>query len=271
MLYQKLLLGERPYFVVVHQMSGFEEHRHPELELNFCLQGTYEILIDKSSYRVKKGDLTVISPMIGHGIAWNEVPDCYGLTIEVGPAFLAGNFVPFSKSEFPEPVFSLDSERYQDLRKLLEETATLSKSSSNCAELLIKGNLYKICGYFLRDFLQEKPVEPKEKRLQDIAKIEKVLELIHNRYAEPLTVEYVAEQNGYGKSNFCRVFKELTGDTFHSVLNRRRIENARYLLKQTALSVEEVAQQVGFNDAKSFCRVFKSVSGISPGVYRKSS
>jgi YesN/AraC family two-component response regulator len=79
----------------------------------------------------------------------------------------------------------------------------------------------------------------------------------------------VAERNGYSKSNFCRVFKRITGNTFHDILNQRRVEVAGFLLVQTNLDLEEIAQQVGFLDAKCFCRVFKKYTGKTPGTYRK--
>ena len=69
--------------------------------------------------------------------------------------------------------------------------------------------------------------------------------------------------------NFCKIFKTITGDTFHSILNRHRIEIACLRLKIAGEPVERIAAEVGFADAKSFCRVFKAQMGISPGAYRK--
>ena len=90
-----------------------------------------------------------------------------------------------------------------------------------------------------------------------------------NHYGEELTVRYVASQCGYSDSNFCRIFRQITGDTFHATLNKRRCEMACTLLESTTASVESIAEQVGFADSKSFCRVFGKVMGCPPGAYRK--
>ncbi|MBQ8249989.1 MAG: helix-turn-helix transcriptional regulator [Clostridia bacterium] len=103
----------------------------------------------------------------------------------------------------------------------------------------------------------------------NIVKIEKAIEIIYNRYSEPLDIESVSAECGYSKSSFCKIFKEITGETFHSVLNRHRIEIACMHLKNSNASVEEIALNAGFSDLKSFCRVFKKITGESSGSYRK--
>lgn len=74
---------------------------------------------------------------------------------------------------------------------------------------------------------------------------------------------------GYSKSNFCKIFKRITGEPFHGVLNGYRIRIACDLLDKTDYSVERIAGEVGFADTKTFCRVFKSVMGVTAGRFRK--
>ena len=97
----------------------------------------------------------------------------------------------------------------------------------------------------------------------------KTLELIHQRYQEPLTVEEAAAACGYGKSNFSKVFKNALGIGFHQYLINYRLENAKYLLTETKLSIYQISDMVGFSDPKIFCRVFKNNVGTSPAQFRK--
>ena len=53
MIYQKLLMGSKPYFVSVGNASAFEIHRHPEIELSFCMEGTYDIICENKNHIVK--------------------------------------------------------------------------------------------------------------------------------------------------------------------------------------------------------------------------
>lgn len=142
----------------------------------------------------------------------------------------------------------------------------ICRDRSDFSELLMKGNLYKISAYLLKEFTDE---NSQTKDLSEVANIESAMQLIESKYSEHLTVECAAELTGYSKSNFCKIFKKITGETFHTALNRRRIKIAGYLLQETAEQIDDIAIKVGFTDSKTFYRVFKSVTGTTPGAYRK--
>lgn len=274
MLYQKLLAGQHPYCLGVTYFPEFEVHRHPELELNYCLKGNCRIRIDKKEYFLQEGDLVIIGSMVSHEIVGPIDPDRQVLTIEVGPMFLMGYFELFSKVSFQNPLYrskdnSNNSSTQQLLFLLLEETASLYVHDTGISELLIKSNLYKICAYILQLSASNSKANNISNSLRNIAKIEKALEIIHDNFSEPLTIDYVADLCGYSCSNFCKIFKQITGDTFHNVLNRHRVENACCLLQDSDMSIDNIATHVGFTEVKSFCRVFKKHMGQSASEYRK--
>lgn len=266
-LYQPLLIGERPYHAVVGNVPGFREHRHPEIEISYCVKGSYDIIINKELYHICEDDVAIISSMTSHKFPQNSNRECIGLTIMVGPAFLSKYFEGFSKSVLTHPVISLRDEQHQDLRALLEETAEIYKDKSDFSEMLLKGNLYKISAYILKEFNSE---NSRVKDLSSVSNIENAMELIENNYADDISIEDVAKLTGYSKSNFCKTFKKITGETFHSLLNKHRVKIAGYLLRETSDMVDDIALKVGFPDSKSFCRVFKNITGSTPGQYRKS-
>jgi len=63
-------------------------------------------------------------------------------------------------------------------------------------------------------------------------------------------------------------FKEQTGENFIDYLNKVRIEKAKELLKDSSMSLSEIASQVGYSNAGYFNRIFKKIVGITPGQYR---
>jgi len=271
MLYQTLLTGIHPYFVELVNMKGFPEHRHADLELVYCIQGSCDLGIDKTQYHMSPGDLAIIGSMVPHMTPTDRNNDCLTLTIEAGPFLLNEYFDPLSKAVFHDPIFHLSEqdETHLPLILLFNEVSEMCKKPTEFYELFVKGNLCKIFGYVLTYFTAERIGEHKRKALQDVAKIEQALDLIYIRYAEPLTVSYIAEKIGYGKSNFCKIFKQITGTTFHAALNQHRLKTACQLLQNTTLPVDDIAMQVGFSDIKTFCRVFKNTYGVSASVYRK--
>ncbi len=260
MLYQKLLMGDRPYFVAIGNTPAFETHQHPEIEISYCMEGYYDIVCEKKQFRLTAGDFAVIGPMAVH-----EFPEtggvCKRLTVELGYAFLGAYYEAFTLPGCR--VF-----RETETVALLDEIACLRSSDSAFSELSLKGDLYKISALLLQA-LQKDTDQAQSRKLYDIRKIDKALEQIYNSYYEPLTVEVVSRSCGYSKSNFCKIFKNITGDTFHNTLNRHRIEIACDLLRSGELTVETVAAKTGFADSKSFCRVFKRMTGQTAGEYKK--
>jgi len=88
------------------------------------------------------------------------------------------------------------------------------------------------------------------------------------RYAEPLDVPTLAALAHLSVSQFGRVFKEVYGETPHRYLQRRRVERAMTLLRQTDRPVTDVAWDVGFASLGTFSRTFSNVVGCSPTEFR---
>ena len=93
--------------------------------------------------------------------------------------------------------------------------------------------------------------------------------MVERRYTGHLTLEEVASEIGYSQFYFTRFFKRNTGKTFITFLNDYRIDKAKWLLINSALSVTEIISQVGFESNKTFYRLFKQSMAISPLAYRK--
>lgn len=272
MLYQKLLMGERPYFVKTtrsYECKGFENHRHPEIELYYCIKGTRSFIIDKERYNIHEGDLLIIGSMQSHELLAQKNTEVLSLVINVGPFLLGRYFEPLAKTVFPEPVLHLNTDEHRELIDMLQETALAGAEQSDFSELVIRGNLYKICAYILKKFISSNTSVNTSKALRSVSNIEKALEHIYAHYNKPLSVENVALLCGYSKSNFCKIFKNITGETFHSFLNSYRLRIACQLLSETNLSLEEIAVSVGLADSKTLCRIFKLNKGITPGEFRK--
>ena len=272
MFYQNILKDASPYYVNTGILSGFGEHRHADIEIHYCLKGSFEVVLEKKPHVVNEGDLVLIGSMVSH-----EFPTIIDkkrkiLTIIVGVSFLKKYFTPFCELALTSPIFTLSktSEENGKLIELLSETASICDAKERRNELMIQGNLYKICSYLIDMASAANPMREQDNRdIKKVANIDKALELIYYNYADPLTVDDAALASGYGKSNFCKIFKNIVGDTFHNVLNRQRVDTSCGLLSETNLPVSEIALQVGFGDAKTFCRVFKEIKGITPGTYRK--
>ena len=88
------------------------------------------------------------------------------------------------------------------------------------------------------------------------------------RYAEPLDLPTLAAIAHLSASQFGRVFKEVYGETPHRYLQRRRVERAMTLLRQTDRAVTDIAWDVGFASLGTFSRTFTTIVGCSPSQFR---
>ncbi len=272
LLYQKLLFGTEPYFISAGNGAAFELHRHAEIEICFCLKGGHRFVAGGKTVEVKENDLAIIGSLIPHEYLGCTSPDCKTILLEVGPALLRDYFEPMAGGCKDFRIFSLaseDSPIYKELRTLLQDISSAYLERPPMSDFIIRGDIYKICALLLRLLLEDNTTPIGSASFRDVGKVEKALEIIYNRYNEPLDIDTVSSACGYSKSNFCKTFKAVTGETFHNLLNRHRVEIACVLLKETGHSIEQISSEVGFSDTKSFCRVFKTIIGESAGSYRK--
>src|SRR6186713_3585139 len=88
-------------------------------------------------------------------------------------------------------------------------------------------------------------------------------------YAEPLDVASVAAVAHVSPSHFIRCFRSVFGETPHRYLQRRRVERAMFLLRETDRSVTDVCFDVAFTSLGTFSRTFREIVGETPSAYRR--
>ena len=87
--------------------------------------------------------------------------------------------------------------------------------------------------------------------------------------SEPLDVPTLARIAHVSEAHFIRTFRATFGETPHRYLQRRRIERAMAMLRNTDKPVTEICLDVGFTSLGTFSRTFRDVLGTSPRAYRR--
>lgn len=91
---------------------------------------------------------------------------------------------------------------------------------------------------------------------------------IEEHCREKLKLSDVADQVYVSQWHLSKLLNRYLGQNFSEILNGVRIERAKEMLKDPALRIGEIAEEVGFSDMAHFSRVFKKVVGISANEYR---
>lgn len=109
------------------------------------------------------------------------------------------------------------------------------------------------------------------KRASEIKKnmvINRAIELIKRNFKEKITQNSVANAVYLSPSYFSKLFKEVTNYNFSEYLNITRIEKAKELLEKASLTIDEVYQQVGFENRSYFGKIFRKYTGLTPKQYK---
>lgn len=108
------------------------------------------------------------------------------------------------------------------------------------------------------------------KDVKHVDVLKRSIAYIKQHHAERIPLEEIAAHVSLSPTYFSRLFKEEMGTTFTEFLNRYRITKAKSLLVNSRISIIDIASLVGFEDQSYFTKVFKKLSGVSPGRFRES-
>ncbi|MFS0838278.1 helix-turn-helix domain-containing protein [Paenibacillus sp. 1P03SA] len=101
--------------------------------------------------------------------------------------------------------------------------------------------------------------------------IEFVMNELQNKFADDISLDQLAARLNLSAAYLSVYIKEKTGANFSEQLNAIRIRRAKELLGGTGLSVQEISVRIGYRNVTSFNRMFKKMTGLPPGEYRKKS
>jgi AraC-like DNA-binding protein len=119
--------------------------------------------------------------------------------------------------------------------------------------------LQVVCGY----------VENRKKS-HNIGLRETVETYVESNYADlNLSITWLADRLNMNASYLSRFYKEQSGESLVDCINRKRITEAKRLLKDTELNMNDIAEQTGFSSSNALIRSFKRYEGITPGKYKE--
>ena len=90
-----------------------------------------------------------------------------------------------------------------------------------------------------------------------------------NSFTQKLTLDKIAAECNLSKFYVSREFKKYTGKTIFNYITDLRIALAQRLLRYSNLSINDIADQIGFDDHNGFYRAFTQREEMSPSAYRK--
>lgn len=101
------------------------------------------------------------------------------------------------------------------------------------------------------------------------ASIWKAVDILQQEFQQELLLPDIAKRVTMSRSYFSRCFRDIVGRTFNDYIREVRVNHAKVLLKQTGKTIGWIATQAGYPNEKYFSKVFREVTGMLPGEFRK--
>ncbi|MFC6261754.1 AraC family transcriptional regulator [Levilactobacillus fujinensis] len=227
---------------------NFPLHLHRAYELLIVQRGRLHVQIDNANYHVDPKQFIIIFPNQIHG--FDMAPATKVTVVIFSPEFI-GSF----------------SEHYQEMVPVnpviyLKQPLNFSKTSTSYG---IKGLLYNLC-----DTIVQQTEFTERKRSSQFETVYQILDYVTNNFQETCTLKDLAGKIGFDYSYLSKTFKKTMHLSFPEYLNSYRISYSRQLLKNTDLSITQIAYNCGYASAQSFNRNFKQFNDCTPQVFRHS-
>jgi AraC-like DNA-binding protein len=149
-----------------------------------------------------------------------------------------------------------------ELIRILESIITLQKKYGTKHILQSKVLLYELISKiftFSEMYLGFEPKDP----------IDEVLGYIHEHLNDNLSIAEIADKYQWSAKHFHYIFQKKVGISPKKYIMDTQIKRAKELLLESNLTIAEIANRIGYEDALHFSKIFKRNSGISPSVFRK--
>ena len=230
-LYETERSGQSEY--LYHQFDdnlSFQKHTHHSYEAVFCLGGELFCESDNIGYTLHRGEGVLILP--GHIHSYKTKTKSKSYLCVFSPDLVASFYEILTNEKIS--IYSKQAVLYELCGKIFEQSEISSVDASYFA-LTNSLSMY-----------------------------------IQNNFTKDIKLKTIAKEFGYDYSYISSFFNRNFGMDFSSFVNNYRIRFAKSLLEKSELTITEVAMKSGFTTIRNFNLVFKEITGMTPGTYRKS-
>lgn len=243
-------------------------HSHAAIEIVKVESGVLNCCINGDIICVYPNQVIFINSNTGHRL-FSEHAEILYIHIDTGVLNEHSNNDEYSK--IYAFILHTNAKQYmifsdnKEITELLHKISVKYYEERQDSRWYLKAYLYEIVAFMYSQSFVTPLIIPKEQ----FEKIEQLVRYIDHNFNAPITLDNICSAVMYNKYTICHTFKAVTGATVFEYINFLRVHFAIEKLKKTNNSILEIAAESGFSSATYFNRVFKSIIGCSPSVYRK--
>ena len=255
------------HFEPAHRIL-FSLHYHREFELLLVTRGKVRLQLEGDTFYLNQGEGIFINSGALHSAESSEHQECGFIAIVFSPEFIAAkhenSYETYIRSVMDNELV-IPRPLTDDIIAIMRETNGWFQSRSFGYELFIKSNLLHIMALCMAKARQSR--RRKNDNKMDVVK--NAIDYIHNNYQNAITLQDMADHTHVSREHLCRVFKEVAESSPVVYLNRYRVLQSAYLLRDTCKSISEISSQCGFTNSSYFNKLFLRFLKCTPGEYRR--
>lgn len=247
-------------------------HTHDFLEISIVLEGQANYTIEEQEFQLNAGQIMLFNPGTHHGEEQRTGTYSHQLHIGLTNISLDGlkrNHLPTKKA-----ILNLGEYQWEFLDKAWRLVKEYSEEQPEF-QLMVKALIIEMLVLILRSLekVQDNTVtlalSKNAKRKQYL--VNHAIYYLENHHTQEITLEQLADTLHVSPTYLSKVFKESTGMSPINYLIQVRLKHAKELLANEQLTIREISQAVGYQDAYHFSKLFKKYYGVSPSQLAKKS
>ncbi|MBU5485211.1 AraC family transcriptional regulator [Clostridium sp. MSJ-11] len=249
------------------------------LELGYCYNGDIEIfsMPDNKKYILEAGNMFIYKSLndVEHfNLKYNK---CKTISIQmnfntikdtINPIWEDRAIIDWQKNMnniFKENILIIEKASY-DIKKIAEQIDSIS--THNVVDYMnFKLKTIEFLTTVLKEKYNERSLRTHKEQESEIIIMAK--DIISKNLQNSPSVKELASRLNISVYKLQEGFKNDTGYTVYEYIQKSKMEKAKYLLKNTELSIIEIANEIGYENPSKFANLFKRYNNITPLKYRK--
>lgn len=286
-LYEKTSHGQLDYPFSVYYLDLEKSylkyirwHWHEEMEVLILNTGVAEVYTDDASYVLRPGQGIIVNQNVMHSVHSLEETTCTFYSVVFHPDYIFGHKSTNLQTQYLLPIQNLrlfklllldeEIEWHENILSVINEAIAYHTTKPFGYELAVMGYLCQFW-FLLLNRLPQLQAAPAPKISLDEQRVKQAMYFIRTHYADPISLEDIADSVHISKSECCRCFsRTLQLTPFEYLMKCRIFEATRSLLEHPDenIPISELASRVGFNNTSYFNKLFKKYLGCTPTYYR---
>jgi len=247
-------------------------HWHDDIELIAVLQGEMNYCVNGETITVRQGEgIFVNSRQLHYGFSRTKT-ECEFICIQIHPLMLC--VTQALEQKYVVPLLKNENAAYIKLSADVGWEKTVlglivdmyDAKDDRTAPLTITSLFLKIWSFI---YEKTETSVSAETQNSDFTILKNMIGHIQKFYHEKITLDDIAKAGAVGQSKCCELFAKHIGTTPNAYLTQYRLHQSLWYLKNTDMTITEVAHIVGFSGSSYYAEVFRKWFSKSPSEYRK--